>query len=271
MVITPALFYRFSRENFKVFALDFFSTLGYASDKNLISPALLDLFYQEEVATAHFLFQLTDDEIKTQSSAFQSSEHTINHTVMLSYLFVALELKNDHYSRSELADLLRKINKPFQMPVLILFQYGDYLTLGTIHRRLHKKDGEKDVLEKVTLIKDIVIAHPHRAHLDILNHLAFQSLSPRPNHFVELHHAWQKVLDISVLNKKFYAELSELFTTLVGGTRGKYVFIERGLNWQSKVEKNKGKTPIYRGAHLNKYFLEPAVDFIDLSHFKEDD
>ncbi|MEG8945631.1 Eco57I restriction-modification methylase domain-containing protein [Rosettibacter firmus] len=50
---------------------------------------------------------------------------------------------------------------------------------------------------------------------------------------------------------------------------GHYVSIERGLNWQSKVESNKGKTPIFRGAQLKKYYLENASDYISLSKFNK--
>ena len=48
------------------------------------------------------------------------------------------------------------------MPALVLFRHGDSLTLAIINRRLHKRDAAKDVLEKVTLIRDIQFAQPHR-------------------------------------------------------------------------------------------------------------
>ena len=56
------------------------------------------------------------------------------------------------------------------MPALVLFRYGQTLTLSIINRRLHKRDESRDVLEeKVTLIKDMnSLPHPHRAHLEIL-------------------------------------------------------------------------------------------------------
>ncbi len=39
--------------------------------------------------------------------------------------------------------------------------------MAVINRRLHKHDESKDVLEKVTLIKDIRAANPHRARTEI--------------------------------------------------------------------------------------------------------
>ena len=62
------------------------------------------------------------------------------------------------------------------MPVMVLFKYGGYLTLSVIKRRLHKKDESRDVLKKVTLIKDIKIEDPHRAHIEILFDLSLEEL-----------------------------------------------------------------------------------------------
>lgn len=99
------------------------------------------------------------------------------------------------------------------MPVMILFKYENHLTLSVIKRRLHKRDESKDVLEKVTLIKDINIETPHRAHIEILYDLSFDKLQSdfEFRNFVELHSAWQKTLDSSELNKRFYKELANWY------------------------------------------------------------
>jgi hypothetical protein len=41
--------------------------------------------------------------------------------------------------------------------------------------------------------------------------LAFENLKPTPTNFVELHNAWQTVLDTKTLNKQFYKELSQWY------------------------------------------------------------
>ena len=41
------------------------------------------------------------------------------------------------------------------------------------------RDESKDVLEKVTLIKDINILIPHRAHIEILFDLSFDELKDK--------------------------------------------------------------------------------------------
>jgi len=51
------------------------------------------------------------------------------------------------------------------------------------------------------------------------------------------------------------------------GQFGERVSIRRGLNWQSKVINYPGRTPIYRGAQLQPYFLNKATDFISLNAF----
>jgi len=44
---------------------------------------------------------------------------------------------------------------------MVLFKHADSITLSVINRRLHKTNAQKDVLEKITLIKDIAIENPH--------------------------------------------------------------------------------------------------------------
>jgi hypothetical protein len=137
----------------------------------------------------------------------------VDDKIIESYLFFAIDLTNDQYTRTQFADITREINKLFDMPVMVLFRHGDCLTLAIINRRLHKRDESREVLEKVTLIKDIRFASPHRAHIEILFDLSFDALLARHafTNFVTLHTAWQKTLDTSVLNKQFYQELANWY------------------------------------------------------------
>ena len=113
---------------------------------------------------------------------------------------------------------------------MILFRYDNYLTVAVIDRRLHKKESSKDVLEKVTLIKDINVSKPHRAHIEILYDLSSASLQDkhRFTNFVELHNAWRKTLDTSELNKKFFRELANW-----------YFWALRNVEFPEDAEKNK--------------------------------
>jgi hypothetical protein len=162
-----------------------------------------------------FLRQITGDDITAsgqaalplqEKSAFQSG-------FIKSYVFLAIELKNDHYTRTDLAQINRAVNRVFDMSAMILFKHGEALTLSIINRRLHKRDDSKDVLEKVTLIKDIQTAAPHRAHIEILFDLSIDELRQKHafSNFDELHAAWRKALDSSELNKRFFREVANWY------------------------------------------------------------
>ncbi len=168
--------------------------------------------------TVDLLFQYTDTEVKASSQLALDvfADPRFDAGVYQSFVFFAVDLTGDSYTRTQLADATREINKPFGMPVIVVFRHGATLTLAVIDRRLNKRDGTRDVLEKVTLIKDIRISadvRPHRAHVEILADLALDRLleSHSITNFDTLHTAWRKTLDTAALNKKFYKELADWY------------------------------------------------------------
>jgi hypothetical protein len=118
-----------------------------------------------------------------------------------------------------LAGIVRELNKTSDIPIFVLFGYGDLLTFAVVDRRPSKQKGQsdRDVLEKVTLVKDIHTRQPHRAHLDILFDLSLPQVLKRGKkrgkvtNFDELHAAWKLVLDTSELNRRFFNELSDWY------------------------------------------------------------
>lgn len=156
------------------------------------------------------LFQLTDESFSAQNNLFDSK---VNPYEKQSYLCFAVELLKDEYTKTQVSAITREINKLFAIPIIIVFKYGEYITLAVINRRVNKKDSERDVLEKVTLIKDIVFANPHRAHIEILFDMALENLNKtyEIHNFETLHKAWSEVLDTQTLNKRFYSELSNWY------------------------------------------------------------
>ncbi|GAB4546967.1 MAG: hypothetical protein Fur002_22510 [Anaerolineales bacterium] len=124
----------------------------------------------------------------------------------------ALELRGGQYTRAQLAGITREINKLFPMPVMLIFRYGGFVSLAIVARRVNRRDESRDVLEKVTLIKDIRFTG-NRAQIEILHDLALPQLMK--NHeianFVDLQKAWEKTLDINELNKKFYREIANWY------------------------------------------------------------
>lgn len=158
------------------------------------------------------LFQLTDNSFSGQLQIFDSKLDPLNPQ---SYLCFAIELHGNEYTKSQIANITREVNKLFPIPIFIVFKYGEYLTLAIINRRVNKRDNDKDVLEKVTLIKDIVFAKPHRAHVEILCDMSLGQLETQVKfsitNFQLLHKAWSEVLDTQTLNKRFYTELSNWY------------------------------------------------------------
>ena len=210
--------------------------LGYESQRTLSRPdntvkAFLEDFdthrrmnrentLLHEWQTVDFLFQLTADEIRqhTQETIIFHENRGVDETIYYSYLFLAIKLKADTYSRTALATITREINKLYTMPALLIFQHGRTLTFAIINRRPSQRDSDRDVLEKVTLIKDIDVVNPHRAHLDILAELSLDGLYQQHGftNFLELHQAWQKTLDTSELNRRFFKEIADWYFWAVG-------------------------------------------------------
>jgi adenine-specific DNA-methyltransferase len=169
----------------------------------------------EQWRSFSLLFQLTKDEIVGSNQIrldFGDNNRVDRHDYQ-SYLFFGLQLQGQRYTRSQLAEMTRQVNKLFVMPVMLLFRYGECLTLAVIDRRPNQRDESLDVLRKVTLIQDISVQQPHRAHIEILQDLSIDALyrSHKFTSFLELHQAWQKTLDSSELNRRFFKELADWY------------------------------------------------------------
>ena len=220
----------FSKDDISTAGINLFSVLGYDTSlqapldnktysefkENYIdsSPAA-DRFSEEKALTEQWesidiLFQLTDDSFSGTKSLFETS---VNPTDIQSYLCFAIELKKNEYSKTQIAGITREVNKLFSIPIIIIFKYGECITLSIINRRVNKRNSERDVLEKVTLIKDIFFEKPHSAHIEILFDMSFAQLKAEYTiyNFETLHKAWSEVLDTQILNKRFYAELSNWY------------------------------------------------------------
>ena len=209
-------------------ALELFSALGYNTDRRapfaektfqFFKDSFLDgqTRFNEEKAlvpewkSVDLLFQLSKEEISPNQTLFNTNR--VDNTIIETYLFFAIDLTAPEYSRSALAGITREINRVFPMPVMVIFRHGDNVTISVVNRRLHKRNEQQDVLEKVTLIKDISLITPHRAHIEIIFDLSFAELQRihQFTNFVELHNAWQATLDTKELNKRFYSELSNWY------------------------------------------------------------
>ncbi len=168
---------------------------------------------------AHFLFQLTNDEIPALGSFTQDmflSPQDYRQSIVESFVFVALDLEDTHWTRGDLVTITREINRAFPMPTILLFRAGNQLSVCVIDRRQHKRDNARDVIDKrVSVIKDIDLTKPHRGHVDILADIALENIKLKgkgtPTNFRDLYDAWIERLSAQTLNKKFYDELAYWF------------------------------------------------------------
>ncbi len=225
----------FSAQPLREASLGFFKTLGYKSDRTVVVPkssprAFLDLFakntgtgasaaFDQDKAlfadwlAADLLFQLTDQELSREAALFP--ETGVSAGQLRSYIFFAVELKDRAYPRGKLANLARQLNRLFPTPVMVLIKHRDLVSLAVINRRPNKLDQSKDVLGRVTLIRDIALTAPHRGHLDILVSLATTELEhpeKKPiTDFDTLHAAWEQIFNIELLNKRFYQDLANWY------------------------------------------------------------
>ena len=225
----------FSAQPLREASLGFFKTLGYSSQRTVVVPkssprAFLGLFaknagtgatssFDQEKAlfadwlAADLLFQLTDQELSREVSLFPDTG--VAASQLRSYIFFAVELKDRTYPRGKLANLARQLNRLFPTPVMVLIKHRDLVSLAVINRRPNKLDQSKDVLGRVTLIRDIVLTAPHRGHLDILESLALSNLlhpQKKPiTDFDTLHATWEQIFNVELLNERFYKELSNWY------------------------------------------------------------
>ncbi|MDO8787520.1 MAG: TaqI-like C-terminal specificity domain-containing protein [Sulfuritalea sp.] len=216
----------FASQRLRQSALALFAALGYTSDRTVEMRSVQDFREQfdpenllsnpaaqiEQWQNAELLFQLTDEELSSSAALFK--DDSVHTSLLQSYVFIAIELREGDYARGKLANIARQLNRVFPMPVMVLFKVGGLLSLAVINRRLNKRDENKDVLGKVTLIQNIGIAKPHPGHLDILASFSLAEFSAEKRsiqNFDQLHAAWEEVFNVELLNKRFYRELANWY------------------------------------------------------------
>ena len=224
----------------KIPASDFLETtkgllavLGYRSERTLNLSGNVDDFIQRlpartqdtetegefrvAVESVKPVFQVTGDEINASDQGTLFESPAFDEGRAKSFMFFAVKLKDKDYARGKYAQFTREINKRIVMPVVALFRVEDRLTIGFVRRRSHKLNPKRNVLEQVTLIKDIALNNPHRAHLDILFELSLEECAKwmvankEPENFDGLLAAWLARLDTEELNKRFFSEIANWY------------------------------------------------------------
>jgi adenine-specific DNA-methyltransferase len=208
----PALKEFFGKSNLNV-------PINYVDDKPVSAKKILQNTYKDNEA-----FRLINDVYfvgLVDDAAFRGNQSLAIDNIKSDYdgiLIFGVTLNNrDHGqlpTRSHLAEISRAFNREFYYtPVVVVFKYNDanseYLAFANTERLKYKDNREGEKAGKVTLLRDIDIRQPHSGHERILAELAIPTTGKdRVDSFAKLYAYWQKVLDVSLLNKQFYQEIS---------------------------------------------------------------
>ena len=217
---------------------DLLAALGYRSERTANLPGTADDFIQrfparnrnteteaefiDSVESVELVFQVSSEEIAPNDQQTLFEAPTFDGGYVRSFTFFAIELKDSDYPRGKYAQFTREVNKRFMMPIVVFFRVKDRLTIGFVGRRQHRRDPDRDVLEQVTLIKDIRLDNPHRAHIEVLFELwltkcaKWMDANNQQENFDGLLAAWLARLDTSELNKRFFNELANWYFWAVG-------------------------------------------------------
>ena len=215
-------------KNLAATATALIGNIGYTSPKTLAIETAPGQFLTElnidptklaeslpRIKAVHFLFQLTGDELPALSrDTTPQTGASFQRGAIDSFLFLAVDLDDGAWSRRELVTIVRELNRGFAMPAIILFRHGGKATLAVIDRRANRRDPSRDVVGgRISLVKDIDLAAPHRAHVEILADLSLAAIARKkaPADFRDLYDRWIETLSAAELNKRFYAELADWF------------------------------------------------------------
>ena len=212
---------------------DLLAALGYCSDRTANFPGTADDFirrfparnentdteqeFLNNVESVELVFQVSSEEIAPNDQPMLFEAPTFDEGYVRTFTFFAIELTDNDYPRGKYAQFTREVNKRMVMPIVVFFRVKDRLTIGFVGRRQHRRDPDRDVLEQVTLIKDIRLDNPHRAHTEVLFELSLEECAKwmsdhkEQENFEGLLAAWLARLDTEELNKKFYRELFNWF------------------------------------------------------------
>jgi hypothetical protein len=116
-----------------------------------------DIF--EKVSAAYFLGLVDKSVFDDKKLSYEQADKKI-HADYEGMMIFAVRIEGiDSPTRTKFSDLTRAFNRASQsLPVVVLFQYGNFITLATSERTKYKqtwREGEK--IGKISLLKDIDI------------------------------------------------------------------------------------------------------------------
>ncbi len=226
-------------KNFLSVTKDLLDVLGYQSERTLELSGDPEDFIQQfsapnentrteqafrkHVQSIQIVFQITNDEILSANQQTLGLKATTRKEGRQeSFLFFAVELKENNYPQGIYDEFTREIDKRIILPTVVFFRVGAHLTVAVIGRRPHKLDDSRDVLERVTsLSKDIPLENPRRADIDVLSQLSLSECiewmesNAKPHNCEGLLAAWLAKLDTTERNRQFYRYMFDRFEQAV--------------------------------------------------------
>lgn len=216
----------FNTENLFNASTDLFAKLGIKLNSNTTEPLpvrdlLKEHFKESDIFKAidnTFFIGIIDDSVFLATGLFDES-YSYKEAMKQadkSYeglMLFALELTKQP-TRTEISELTRAFNRISQkMPVALVLKYKIdneiVISIAISERFKYKQNwrqGEK--AGKVIILRDIHSYTTHTGHLRILQDL----MKPvAVTNFAQLHEHWLQVLDVSILNKKFFQELANWY------------------------------------------------------------
>ena len=187
--------YPADKDNFKAFLNKVFtlSNLKLALNKIIADINLPNFDFAKSIIYA------TNADIEKDLQSAQSTGHK-----NLAFSFI----QTATHKKADLINATRAINCAIASYNIIFFVSSTHLSIAFATRRFHKKRTIKeDVIEKITLIKDINLQSPSMAHQ--LNLKSIATIKPK-----EVDVYYDEILtklSISSLNKKFYGEIFQHF------------------------------------------------------------
>ena len=195
MTSTLNTLYPANNDNFKAFLSKVFtlSNVKLASNKNIADINLPNFDFAKSIIYA------TNADIEKDLQSAQSTGHK-----NLAFSLI----QTTTHKKADLINATRAINTAIASYNIIFFVSPTHLSIAFATRRFHKKRIIKeDIIEKITLIKDINLQNPSMAHK--LNLQSIATIKPK-----EVDMYYEEILaklSISSLNKKFYGEIFQHF------------------------------------------------------------
>lgn len=167
----------------------------------------------------YFIGIVNDGSLRGEKSAdsLASVASTVEHGGKYDGMFIfACDAKPDaSLTRTAASALTRAFNRIASAnPVILIIRQGYLLSLATCERMEYSqiwRQGGGEKLGKVSILRNINCAEPHRGHVDILESLDGKTFQT----FEELYKHWITTFSSELLTKKFYSELSDWYAWAV--------------------------------------------------------